>query len=234
MTATDETWICPANPFGHKWDDTGLHCSLCDAARTAAEAIASLVGSHRGWTVERAERLAATHHAEVLRDELQAVLIEWPCTHDASDDEHSPCPAIRVHRDDAERFAELRDESEKRRKRMAAAETDLRDIRETLAPNGYPRRAPMDLGDTIAPVIEWLLNERDELKEQLLTALGNVAREAARAEQAESRLETVRQSARREEMTRRKRDAQIIILGDQLKKRGVTNAEISEWIESVS
>ncbi|MFH8813079.1 hypothetical protein ACH4GZ_38770 [Streptomyces hygroscopicus] len=79
-----------------------------------------------------------------------------------------------------------------------------------------------------------LLTERDELKERLLTALGNVAREAARAEQAESRLETVRQSARREEMTRQKRDAQIIILGDQLKKRGVTNAEISEWIESVS
>ncbi|MEU1908442.1 hypothetical protein [Streptomyces hygroscopicus] len=76
--------------------------------------------------------------------------------------------------------------------------------------------------------------ERDELKEKLLTAQGNVAREAARAEQAESRLETVRQSARREEMTRQKRDAQIIILGDQLKKRGVTNAEISEWIESVS
>lgn len=49
-----------------------------------------------------------------------------------------------------------------------------------------------------------------------------------------SRLDTARQSARMQEMARQKCDAQIIILGDQLKKRGATTAEISEWIESVS
>ncbi|MFF4479505.1 hypothetical protein ACFY1A_21145 [Streptomyces sp. NPDC001520] len=69
MTARD-MWLCPARPFGHTWDDTGLCCSLCGAERTAAEAIASVAGSHRGWTVQRAERLAAAHRAEVRREVL--------------------------------------------------------------------------------------------------------------------------------------------------------------------
>jgi hypothetical protein len=73
-----------------------------------------------------------------------------------------------------ELLAELdreRVESEKRRQRMAAAEADLLDIRGTLSPNGLPRRVPMELGATIAPVIEWLLNECDELRTELDMAI---------------------------------------------------------------
>lgn len=40
--------------------------------------------------------------------------------------------------------------------------------------------------------------------------------------------------ARREEMARQKVQAQVLILGEQLKKRGVSNAEIAEWIELAS
>ncbi|MFD8516514.1 hypothetical protein ACFV27_36915 [Streptomyces antimycoticus] len=208
MTTTDETWACPANPFNHNWDDTGVRCSLCGTERTAAAAITSLVGSHRGWSVERAERLAAAHRAEVLRDELQPVLTESPCTHGATDDEHPTCPTIRVHADDADRFAamvdmlhEVRVESEKRRQRMAAAETDLLDIRGTLSPNGFPRRVPMELGKTIAPVIEWLLDERDEL--------------AARADKAEA--ERDRATRAFEALTERHDAAKIE--RDELEKR---------------
>ncbi|MEV6133105.1 hypothetical protein AB0M05_41005 [Streptomyces violaceusniger] len=62
---------------------------------------------------------------------------------------------------------QARAESDKHRKRMATAEADLLNIRGALSPTGLPRRVPMELGETIAPIIEWLLNERDELKKRV-------------------------------------------------------------------
>ncbi|MGW7603171.1 hypothetical protein [Streptomyces antimycoticus] len=96
------------------------------------------------------------------------------------------CGHPRMRGDRAEETADVlaeldrtRAESEKRRVRMAAAEADLMDIRGTLSPNGFPRRVPMELGETIAPVIEWLLDERDELKERV-SELGQPTIEARR------------------------------------------------------
>jgi len=57
-----------------------------------------------------------------------------------------------------------RERSEKRRKRMAAAEGDLQDIRGLLAPSGAPRRVPMELGERVAPAVEWLLAEVERLR----------------------------------------------------------------------
>ncbi|MFI0822269.1 hypothetical protein ACH4TX_42150 [Streptomyces sp. NPDC021098] len=173
MTIADETWVCPAHPFGHAWDDTGLRCSGCDAERTAAETIASLAGSHRGWSVERAERLAAAHRAEVLRDELQAVLTESPCTHDASDDEHPTCPTIRVHRDDAERFAAMVDMLHELRTELDMTIRAKQENDERFQIMAAEQRERANKAE----------DERDELKEQLLTAQGDVASEALRAEQ---------------------------------------------------
>lgn len=90
-----------------------------------------------------------------------------------------------------------------------------------------------ELDETEHPTCPMVRVHRDDADR--LTAMVDMLHEL-RVELAKvkSRLDTARQSARMQEMARQKVDAQIIILGDQLKKRGVTNAEISEWIESVS
>lgn len=69
---------------------------------------------------------------------------------------------LREHRD---RVAELEERSEKRRIRLAAAETDLLDVRGLLSPNGYPRRIPdeVDIRESIAPAVAWLLDRVTEL-----------------------------------------------------------------------
>lgn len=60
-----------------------------------------------------------------------------------------------------------RERSEKRRRRMAAAEGDLLDIRGLLAPSGAPCRVPMELGERVAPAVEWLLAEVVRLRAQV-------------------------------------------------------------------
>lgn len=44
---------------------------------------------------------------------------------------------------------------------------DLLDIRGILSPNGRPRAVPMELGDRVAPAIEWLVSRVAELEQQL-------------------------------------------------------------------
>lgn len=52
------------------------------------------------------------------------------------------------------------------RARLAAAESDLLNVRGILSPNGHPRRVPMELVPTIAPAVEWLVGEVERLREQ--------------------------------------------------------------------
>lgn len=64
----------------------------------------------------------------------------------------------------AAEIAELEDKIERRRMRLVAAEDDLGNIRGFLAPNGFPRRVPMEISETVAPAVEWLLKENDRLR----------------------------------------------------------------------
>ena len=56
------------------------------------------------------------------------------------------------------------------RAELVHAQADLLDIRGHLSPNGYPRRVPMELGDRVAPAVEWLLDRVDMLKAGLAEA----------------------------------------------------------------
>lgn len=64
-------WICPNMPFGHDWNG-GLSCRGCDATRTAADAITSLLAGSEGWDQSRASALVEQHRLQVLREEGQA------------------------------------------------------------------------------------------------------------------------------------------------------------------
>lgn len=63
---SDNNWICLNQPFAHDWRG-GLNCRSCEATRTAAEAIASLLAGQQGWDHKRAEALVELHQAEILQ-----------------------------------------------------------------------------------------------------------------------------------------------------------------------
>lgn len=62
------------------------------------------------------------------------------------------------------------DRTERRRTRLVALQNDEMDIRGALAPDGRPRRVPMELGETLLPAVEWLLDQA----QQLTTVLGTL------------------------------------------------------------
>jgi hypothetical protein len=61
----------------------------------------------------------------------------------------------------------LNEQAERRRVRLAAAETDLLNVRGALSPNGFPRKVPMELGETVTPAVEWLIGEVERLSGEL-------------------------------------------------------------------
>lgn len=65
------SWACPNNPFSHDWNG-GLKCRGCDAERTAAEAITSLLAGWEGWDETRAAALVAQHRVQTLSEDDRA------------------------------------------------------------------------------------------------------------------------------------------------------------------
>ena len=63
-----------------------------------------------------------------------------------------------------EEIAELKAQRERRRIRLVALQNDALNMRGTLSPAGCPRRVPMELGETLTPVVEWLLDRVAELE----------------------------------------------------------------------
>ena len=60
-------WVCPNMPFGHDWNG-GLSCRGCDATRTAADAITSLLAGPEGWDQSRAAALVSQHRLQVISE----------------------------------------------------------------------------------------------------------------------------------------------------------------------
>ncbi|TXL91631.1 hypothetical protein [Streptomyces sp. IB2014 016-6] len=60
--------------------------------------------------------------------------------------------------------AELEAQRERRRGRLIALQNDAANLRGALSPNGLPRRVPMELGETLTPAVEWLINRVAELE----------------------------------------------------------------------
>lgn len=50
---------------------------------------------------------------------------------------------------------------------LVAKGNDLLNIRGALSPSGYARRVPMEIGKEVAPVIDWVLDDRDRLRREL-------------------------------------------------------------------
>lgn len=67
----ESSWVCPNNPFSHDWNG-GLSCRGCNAERTAAEAITSLLAGWEGWDERRAADLVEQHRLQALSDDKQA------------------------------------------------------------------------------------------------------------------------------------------------------------------
>lgn len=67
---------------------------------------------------------------------------------------------------DATVVAALLDSLERYRGRLAAAESDLLNVRGVLSPNGQPRRVPdgVEMVPTVAGAVEWLVGELDRLR----------------------------------------------------------------------
>lgn len=57
--------------------------------------------------------------------------------------------------------------TERDRECLRALRADALNMRGTLSPEGRPRRVPMPLGESLTPVVEWLLDEVDRLRAQV-------------------------------------------------------------------
>lgn len=57
----------------------------------------------------------------------------------------------------------LEAQRDRRRARLAALQNDALNMRGTLSPNGEASKVPMELGDTLTPAVEWLINRVAEL-----------------------------------------------------------------------
>jgi hypothetical protein len=67
------------------------------------------------------------------------------------------------------RVAELESVVERRGARLVTLEIDALHIRGALSPNGRPRRVPMELGETLLPAVEWLLDRVAEFEQAART-----------------------------------------------------------------
>ncbi|MGW5928024.1 hypothetical protein ACWF2L_17510 [Streptomyces anulatus] len=69
--------------------------------------------------------------------------------------------------------AELKAQRERRRGRLVALQNDALNVRGSLAPNGEDRKVPFELGETLTPAVDWLINRVAELENDsnLLAAL---------------------------------------------------------------
>lgn len=62
---TPEGWLCANHPWHGYAPAAPLRCRYCGEARSAAEALVSLVAGWEGWSETTARGLVAAHAAEV-------------------------------------------------------------------------------------------------------------------------------------------------------------------------
>lgn len=72
-----------------------------------------------------------------------------------------------------DRAAELEAQRDRRRGRLVALQNDALNMRGSLAPVDEARKVPFELGETLTPAVDWLINRVAELEEDssLLAAL---------------------------------------------------------------
>lgn len=62
------------------------------------------------------------------------------------------------------RVAELEAQRERRRVRLVALQNDASNMRGSLSPNGEARKVPFELGETLTPAVDWLIDRVAELE----------------------------------------------------------------------
>ncbi|MEV5862329.1 hypothetical protein AB0L83_21770 [Streptomyces sp. NPDC052071] len=68
------------------------------------------------------------------------------------------------------RVAELEAQRERRRARLVALQNDALSMRGSLSPNGEASKVPFELGETLTPAVDWLINRVAELEADLADA----------------------------------------------------------------
>ena len=66
--------------------------------------------------------------------------------------------------------AELEAQRDRRRARLVALQNDALSMRGSLSPNGEAREVPFELGETLTPAVDWLINRVAELEADLADA----------------------------------------------------------------
>ena len=120
-------------------------------------AIAELIGDARPATARLVEQLAKS-----VRDRREHEHPTWEdlyCLNLVSWMGERMGPVLR-------RLLDAEERIERRRARLAAAESDLLTVRGLLSPNGGARRIPaeVEIHEQVAPAVEWLLNRIAELE----------------------------------------------------------------------
>ncbi|TPM82633.1 hypothetical protein FKO01_60540 [Mesorhizobium sp. B2-3-3] len=68
------------------------------------------------------------------------------------------------------RVAELEAQRDRRRARLVALQNDALSMRGSLSPNGEASKVPFELGETLTPAVDWLINRVAELEAALADA----------------------------------------------------------------
>ncbi|MFI9618130.1 hypothetical protein ACIG8S_04345 [[Kitasatospora] papulosa] len=66
--------------------------------------------------------------------------------------------------------AQLEAQRERRRVRLVALQNDALSMRGSLSPNGEASKVPFELGETLTPAVDWLINRVAELEATLADA----------------------------------------------------------------
>jgi hypothetical protein len=90
---------------------------------------------------------------------------------------------VRWHGEDSKTINRLVDRVERHRARLTALQNDALNMRGSLAPTGSDRKVPFELGETLTPAVDWLINRVAELEAERHStneALSDAAEDAAR------------------------------------------------------
>jgi hypothetical protein len=71
---------------------------------------------------------------------------------------------VRWHGEDSKTINRLVDRIERHRARLTALQNDALSMRGSLAPADGPRAVPFELGETLTPAVDWLINRVAELE----------------------------------------------------------------------
>lgn len=157
MSTSDEVKAGARTCIGNGWL-TGSSYDLRSQAVDALVDEGRLVGAHQAEELARLAALVPEQAAELVRlrntvacDQVRDMLVS----------------AERENRTLRARVAELEAQRDRRRGRLLALQNDALAMRGSLSPNGGDRKVPFELGETLTPVVDWLIARVGEQQQRI-------------------------------------------------------------------